>query len=198
MDPSDDHLVHRVKDGDHEAFACLHLRHAGGLNRHVWAVVREDGAAEDLCQETFIRAWDRIGQLDEGASFRPWLYRIGTNLALNHIRNVKRRREDPLMPPSRLDEDDDQRIPDWLIDHTTSAPDARTLEREQEGAFRYLLSRLSEEKRETFRLAYDNELDTKEIAVRLGIPEGTVKSRVFHARRELADGWRTIFRDTEG
>lgn len=197
MDLSDDALVEAVRDRDQGAFGELHARYVKLLAAHLGRIVRDEAAADDLCQEAFIRAWNRIGQLDSGGAFRGWLFRIGTNLALNHVRTVTRRREDPLEPPRPWEEEGDARLPDWMIDRSARSPDAGLEEDEREAVYRRLLDGLSEEKRETFRMAVDAELETREIAARLGIPEGTVKSRVFHARKALAAGWQRAFKDPE-
>ena len=70
-----------------------------------------DREADDLTQETFLRVWTRSEQWDGRGSFTGWLYRIATNLALNHLRSVKRRRQRPLELPAEPDDDDDDWVP---------------------------------------------------------------------------------------
>jgi RNA polymerase sigma-70 factor (ECF subfamily) len=61
MDPSDEVLVHRVKEGDRDAFGTLHARYVTALTRHIHGIVRDEAAADDLCQETYLRVWDQVG-----------------------------------------------------------------------------------------------------------------------------------------
>lgn len=72
---------------------------------------------------------------------RSWIFRIGTNLALNHVRTVKRRREQPLEAPRRWEEEE-QSVPEWLIDHTTDAPDVMVEQSEQAATYRRLVDQL--------------------------------------------------------
>ena len=76
-------------------FKQLYAQYGEGILRHVARMVRSD-AAQDLVQEAFLRAWQRAEQWDGRGTFKAWLYRIATNLALNHLRTVRRRREQPL------------------------------------------------------------------------------------------------------
>jgi RNA polymerase sigma factor (sigma-70 family) len=110
---------------------------------------------------------------------------------------VKRGREDPLEPPKRSEEEDDQSIPEWMIDRVTVRPDDRLVQDEQIEMYQQLLTDMPEDKRETFRMVYDAELEMKEVAARLGVPVGTIKSRVHSARKTLAAGLRNQFLDTE-
>ena len=70
----------------------LLARHGLELARHLRRIVRDDAAAEDLLQDTFLRAHQALGRLEEGANTRAWLYRIATNVALNHVRDRSRER----------------------------------------------------------------------------------------------------------
>ena len=195
MTPDDRALVERVAAGDAEAFEALFARYADAVRRHVGRMVRYGGAADDLAQEAFLRVWTRAEQWDGRGSFRGWLFRIATNLALNHLRSVRRRRQQSLelpAPEPLSDEDDEPLAPAWMIDASALGPDAIVEAAEQRDLYRRLVDRLPDDKREVFRMAHEAEMPLREIAESLGIPEGTVKSRLHHARRRLADEWRGL------
>src|SRR5436190_17619750 len=109
MQPVSDHeLMARVRKRDAEAFETLFERYRERVARHLDRTVRDAGAAGDLAQEVFLRVWTRAEQWDGRGSFRAWLFRIATNLALNHLRSVRRRREQPLeIAPDPESEEDD-------------------------------------------------------------------------------------------
>src|SRR5437764_9826197 len=119
-DASDQELVARVRERDAGAFEALFERYRGRITRRLVRVVRDEGAAGDLAQEVFLRVWTRAAQWDGRGSFRSWLLRIGTNLALNHLRSVRRRREQPLeIARDPESEEEDSRVPAWMIDAAT-------------------------------------------------------------------------------
>jgi RNA polymerase sigma-70 factor (ECF subfamily) len=93
--PSDQHLMGRVRERDARAFEALFERYGELIRRHLARITRDDAAAQDLVQEVFLRVWTRAEQWDGRGPFKAWLYRIATNLALNHLRSVRRRREQP-------------------------------------------------------------------------------------------------------
>ena len=147
----------------------------------------------------FLRLWHRAGQWKGDGPLLAWLLRIATNLALNHIRSVRRRREQPLQPPPAMDgeEEDETRVPEWMIDASTLPPDEILAVAERRRLLRGLLTRLPEDGRRVIRLVYDGHLNTRQAATELGIPEGTVKSRIHHARKQIARSWRDLGIDWE-
>jgi len=190
MTESDEQMVAAVRQGDAAAFAGLMERYGDAVRRHLASVVRDGAAADDLTQEVFLRVWTRAEQWEGRGSFRAWLFRIATHLALNHLRAVRRRREDSLVPgPSDAYAEGEGTLPDRLIDALAPDPAAILEAREQAGRLRRLMEQLPLEKREVFRLVHEEELEIRQVADALGIPEGTVKSRLHHARRRLARAW---------
>jgi RNA polymerase sigma-70 factor (ECF subfamily) len=83
----DREVVRAARGGDEDAFAQLVRRHSGGLHRTVARVVRDDAEAWDVVQMAFIRAWQRLDSYDPRWSFATWLYRIGTNIAIDLVRS---------------------------------------------------------------------------------------------------------------
>jgi RNA polymerase sigma-70 factor (ECF subfamily) len=187
---SDRDLVKRVLERDAHAFEMLLERYEDLIRRHVWRFTHDDAAAQDLAQEAFLRVWTRAAQWDGRGSFKAWLYRIATNLALNHLRTLRRRRETPLEGEEDWDEDEGDLVPAWMIDASALGPDVAAELAEERAQVRRLVDRLPDEKREVFRLVHEMEMTIRDAADELGIPEGTAKSRLHYARKRLASDWR--------
>ena len=192
--PSDQVLVDRLLQGDANAFEVISERYEEPIRRHLLHIVRDDAAVEDLLQEVFLRVWTRAEQWNHSGPFKAWLYRIATNLALNHLRSVKRRREQPLEITDSWSDDDDEDnfLPAWMSDASALTPDTILELTEQREQIHKLVDRLPEEKRAVFRLVLQMELSIKETAGELGIPEGTVKSRLHYAKKHLAHEWQEL------
>lgn len=196
--PSDHTLLQRITAGDAEALEQLYERHNAALERHLRRLVRDEAAADDLLQEVFLRVWERASQFSGSGAPRSWLYRIASNLALNHLDAVRRRRQQSLEPSAPADDDDgDSPLPAWLIDEAAVAPDAALEQLELRHLVRGLVEDLPISKRRVIALVYDAGLGVSEAAAELGVPEGTIKSRLHHARRLLAVGWKEITRQWE-
>lgn len=188
MTTSDRELAQRIGQRDEAAFEELLFRCEGSVRRRLAAIVRDGAAAEDLFQETFLRLWTRADQWDGRGPLGAWLMRIATNLALNHLRTARRRKEKPLAPPPEV-EDEENPVPGWLIDTVTLGPVALLEQAERRRRVRELTDDLSEDKRDVLRMIYDEEMDIEAAAERLQIPQGTVKSRLHYARKQLARKW---------
>jgi len=140
--------------------------------------------AEDLLQEVFLRLWTLPAQWTGRGSVAAWLGRIAVNLALNHLRSQRRRPHRSLRGP-RTDADEGL-DPDWLADESSLDP-VELLERAEEmEAFRRSVESLPEAKRAVVKMIHEDEMDIPAVAEKLGIPEGTVKSRLYYSIRRLA------------
>jgi len=191
--PSDQDLVRRILERDAEAFEMLFERYQGIISRHLLGIVRDEAAVQNLLQEVFVRVWTRAEQWSGRGAFKAWLYRIATNLALNHLRTVRRRREQPLEVPADWDDEDEEHtVPAWMIDDTALGPEQALERSERLRQFRRLVARLPEDKREVLRLVHEMEMSIRDVADELGIPEGTVKSRLHYARKRLARDWQDV------
>ncbi|MBF6328947.1 sigma-70 family RNA polymerase sigma factor [Nocardia transvalensis] len=147
---------------------ALYDEHATALWRYTYSLVGDSGRAEDIVQETLLRAWQRLHVLDQTtASARAWLFTVARNLAVDEHRSARRRREYRTdKPPEQPTPDQaDRAVDGWLI------ADA--------------LARLSTDHREVIVRAYYRGLSTQQIATELAIPEGTVKSRMHYGMRAL-------------
>jgi RNA polymerase sigma-70 factor (ECF subfamily) len=202
VSPSDAELANRIQARDAAAFELLYQRYCESIFRHLDGIVRQEAAAQDLAQEVFLRVWTRAEQWSGQGSFKGWLYRIATNLALNHLRGVRRKPAEPLRADDESgwdewSEEENMPAPGWLVDTSTLGPDAAVEQAEQRARIRDALGALPEEKREVFRLVHEMELSIRDTAGRLGIPEGTVKSRLHYAEKQFGRAWQTLSESQE-
>lgn len=208
LDPSDSELAVRIQARDAQAFELLFERYGGALQRYLAGMVRDDAdpeaAAQDLAQEVFLRVWTRAEQWSGQGSFKSWLYRIGTNLALNRLRSRKRHPVQPLANEDArrtVDGDDvmawEEEIsaPGWLVDGSALGPAEAMEQYEFNAAVHHAIDALPEEKREVFRLVHEMELSIRDTAGRLGIPEGTVKSRLHYAQKQAGRTFESMMED---
>ena len=190
MTESDRALVERVQARDTAAFEALYARYRARVARHLVRIVRDRAAADDLAQDVFLRVWTHAERWEGRGAPAAWLLRIATNVALNHLRSVRRRRQRPLkIATVSADPEDDSLVPAWMIDTAALGPDAVLEQAEQYERLWRLVDHLSEEKREVLRLIHEEEMDIAGAADELGISEGTVKSRLHFARKRLAREW---------
>ena len=183
---SDSQLILQIQDGDTAAFEELFARYRPAIQAHIVRIVREPTATEDLVQEVFLRLWTRAEQWQGSGSVKGWLYRIATNLSLNHLRSVKRRPQQPLEIPTD-DGDDDNPVPGWMVDASALTPEVQLEIVEQQKLLGQLINGLPSDKQDVFRMVYDDEMDLHSVANKLKIPEGTVKSRLYHGRKQIAE-----------
>jgi RNA polymerase sigma-70 factor (ECF subfamily) len=184
--PTDPQLIRQIQAGDTVAFETFFARYRQAMQAHVARIVREPAATEDLVQEVFLRVWTRAEQWQGSGSVKGWLYRIATNLSLNHLRSVKRRPQQPLEIPTD-DGDDDNPVPGWMVDASALTPEAQLEIVEQQKLLGQLIETLPPDKQDVFRMVYDDEMDLHSVATALEIPEGTVKSRLYHSRKKIAE-----------
>lgn len=195
---SDQDLMHKLRERDESAFDELMASYESAIRRHLIRMVMDANTAEDLLGEVFLRAWTHAEQWDGRGSLKSWLFRIATNFALNHLRTVRRRREQPLeIPLDPQDDDSETRVPGWMIDASALGPEAVLEAAETRRMVSRLLDDLPEEKREVFRLVHQEEMTAREVSDMLGIPEGTVKSRLHYATKRVADAWKSSQHDEE-
>jgi RNA polymerase sigma-70 factor (ECF subfamily) len=169
-------LVALVRGGEAAAFEALYERHHRPLFRTALAMTRRKHVAEDVLQEAFLRAYRHIGRvrLEDGASLRPWLHRILINLIYD--RSARKR-----LPSGPL-----ETVVGRLASRAQS-PERRFERREMAGVVDEAIAALPDNHRAVVVLFYVHDMDVAEIALTLGVPEGTVKSRLFYARARLRE-----------
>jgi len=179
---SDEALMARVKAGDQDALAVLVRRYEQPLFNYACKMLGNRSDAEDVFQETFVRVhYNRLG-FWSNAPFRPWLYRIATNLCKDRLRYRKRR---PEVPVSSLRQDDGWPDPVAQWASNTTRPDEAAMARERAERMEIALAALSVKHRAVFLMAHQEGLSYAEIAKALWIPVGTVKSRMNKAVAQL-------------
>lgn len=196
---SDELLIDKILERDAEAFEVLWARYSASVRQHIIRTVQDESAAEDLVQEAFLRLWTSVEQWDGRGSFKGWFFRIATNLALNYLRTLRRRKQQPLeIPPDDFDDADESAPdPDWMIDTSLPSPDAMLEQAEQSNLLWRLVEELPAEKRDVLQLVYQKEMNLCDVAAEIGIPEGTVKSRLHYSIRRLAQEWKEIADENE-
>jgi RNA polymerase sigma-70 factor (ECF subfamily) len=191
MTRTDQELMQRIGKRDAEAFDALFARHAPAVRRHLARTLRDEGAADDLMQEAFLRVWLHADGWQGRGAVTGWLFRIATNLALNHLRSARRRPQQPLEDSVMTgDEGLERTMASWLTDPASPDPETLYEQAERRERLHRLIDDLPEEKREVVRLVHEAELEPFEVAALLGLPEGTIRSRLHYARKRLAREWR--------
>jgi RNA polymerase sigma-70 factor (ECF subfamily) len=174
MVASDEQLAQGLQQGERGTLPALVERHYGSLMGYLYRITRGDRAlAQDLAQETFLRALRGISSYQYPRPFKPWLYAIATNLARNHYTSADARRT------KNADED-----ADYANDDT---PDAALLERDEAQAVIAALDTLPDHQREVIVLSFYQSLSLQAIADTLDIPLGTVKSRLSIGVKRLRE-----------
>ena len=194
--PSDRKLLEQVQQGDEDGFETLHGRYADHLHRYLLRLVHDPAAADDLLQETLLRLWSRAAQWTGAGTVKSWLFSIARNLALNHLDARRRRPHQPLLPPDDSG-DDESSSPAWLVDRGTPTADVQLERAEQGQLLRDAIDALPESKRQVFYMVHDGDMAIHEVAAELDLPEGTVKSRLFYARQQIAEAWRQLQNEWE-
>jgi RNA polymerase sigma factor (sigma-70 family) len=175
VEASDRELLASAAAGDADAFGELYERHASAIYNHCFRRTAHWPVAEDLTSAVFLEGWRRRFEVRfAGDSALPWLLGVATNLARNHQRTLRRYRAamERLSPSPGQD--------DFVDDLAGRVDDERTIER-----LMRLVDRLPRREREVLALCAWDGLSYAEAAVALGVPVGTVRSRLFRARRRL-------------
>jgi RNA polymerase sigma-70 factor (ECF subfamily) len=174
-------LMTATKRGDDDAFNQLVTQLRGRAFAIARSFVGSHEDALELTQEAFLKTYRARATYRDDEPFLPWFHRILRNTCFSFLRKNKRIRR------TSLSGDADQDEGDWEIDAEAPPPSAGAEHDELVQALRRGFERLGARDREILALRHFEELSYKEIAAALGIPEGTVMSRLFHARRRLRD-----------
>lgn len=187
---SDEELLARFRQGDTLAFGDLVRRFQRELYSYLRRYLANETLAEDVFQNTFVQVFQKAGQFEAGRKVRPWLYAIATHQAIDSLRRQNRRAAVSL---DQLAGGRDEAEPGtWAETLAAEVPEplAELELGERRERVREAIEELPEHLKLTLILAYYQELKYREIADILGIPVGTVKSRLHAALLKLQERWK--------
>jgi RNA polymerase sigma-70 factor (ECF subfamily) len=167
----------QLRGGDVGAVAALMERYQHRLYRYLLRIVRQPHTAEDLFQQTWLRVMERIGRFDPQRSFEGWLFALAHNLAIDHLRRYQPESLDDPLPSG------DSRAE--LTEGTGPGALEQLLSQERAGWVAEALTLLPLVFREVLTLRFEEEMKLEEMAVVLGLPLGTVKTRLHRALKHL-------------
>lgn len=185
MTASDEQLWQSYVEGDRSAFTTLVHRYSRELFAFLTRFVNDPGIAEDLVQETFLQVHASAATFEAGRAFRPWLFTVAANKARDRLRLKQRRPETLVGGPAHGATD----LFD-LLRQVDQTPETDVSSEEATAQVRRLLAEMPDSLREILVLSYYQQTPYRDIAQTLGIPVGTVKSRVHAAVKWLAERWR--------
>ena len=183
---SDEQLVRLALYGVEDAFTALVRRYQGGLTAFLGLLVGDIELAKEICQEAFIRAWAALDRFNPQYRFSTWLFRIGHNLGIDHLR----RRKLKTVALYRTDRDGDE--VEIIVEDQTKDPLGHFENAELAGSLRDAIDQLRPEYRELVLLRHFGCLSYQEIAEFTQMPLGTVKNKHFRAHTVLRNALATF------
>jgi RNA polymerase sigma-70 factor (ECF subfamily) len=170
---SDEALIERIAQGDKLAMQVLYARHHVKVFRFTLRLVRNEATAEDLISEVFLDVWRQAGRFEGRSQVSTWILAIARFKALSALRRK---------PEEELDEE-----AAGAIEDPEDNPETVLQKKDKAAILRECLTKLSAEHREIIDLVYYHEKSVEEVAGIVGIPENTVKTRMFYARKKLSE-----------
>ncbi|MGQ3356741.1 MAG: sigma-70 family RNA polymerase sigma factor [Phreatobacter sp.] len=170
---SDQDLILRVAKGDRLAFRALYARHNVRVFRFLLRFIKDEGRAEDLIGEVFLDVWRQADRFEARSSVSTWILGMARFKALSSLRKTTE---------AELDEEQAAAIAD-----DADTPETVSQKLDKAKAIRRCIDQLSPEHREIVDLVYYQEKSISEVAEIVGIPENTVKTRMFYARKRLQE-----------
>lgn len=177
---TDEEILRRVAAGDRNAFAALFARYAGKVKMYLMRLGAPAAAAEDLAQDVMVTIWRRAGSYDAAkAKASTWMFVIARNAWIDRLRRERVELAYRVAEPASEESEDE-------------APDAATMRVQSEEQIRTALESLSEEQKQVVQLSFFEDRTHSEIAERLSLPLGTVKSRLRLALIKLRAHWEQL------
>jgi RNA polymerase sigma-70 factor (ECF subfamily) len=170
---SDEVLIAKIAQGDRLAMEALFARYRVRVFRFVLRMVRNDATAEDLNSDVFLDVWRQAGTFEGRSAVSTWIFSIARYKALT----VLQRRPEEELDVERADAIEDQ----------ADDPEVTLAKKDKAAVLRQCLVKLSAEHREIVNLVYYQHKSVEEVAGIVGIPEATVKTRMFYARKKLSE-----------
>ena len=186
----EDLLLEYRQTGDRELYAQLVYRYERELFSYLRRYMGNAEMAEDVFQTAFLQVHLKCDLFEAGRRFRPWLYTIATNAAIDAKRRNKRHKTVSLDTPREQDHEDVGRLVN-LLESSDPNPSDAALSVEREQLVRETLNQLPESMNTLIQLVYYQGLKYREAAEVLDIPVGTVKSRIHSAMAKLTNAWNT-------
>ena len=175
---SDAQVIEQVLNGDTGAFEILILKYQSQIFYSALNIVKNKEYAEDICQDAFLKAYQKLDTLMDKEHFYPWLKRIAVNLALNHYERDKR----------IVDMEDEESEVDYFDRLTTGeCPEDYIIKDELKKYVKFFVDGLPDKFRNIIILREVEDLSYEEIAEMLNISLGTVRSRLFNARQIIKE-----------
>lgn len=162
-----------VAAGDMHALEHLFRKYQASVYQTALGITRDPSLAEEVLQDTFFRLYRHAGRLDGSMPLAPWLYRVAINLCYNRLKGL------------RAWTDSFHELAERLFTPGSSSPERAAERNELQALVQHALTQLDPKHRAVLVLYYLHEYAVQEIAEITGVPEGTVKSRLFHARKLL-------------
>jgi RNA polymerase sigma-70 factor (ECF subfamily) len=187
---SDEQVFEAFRAEETGAYRELIERYHDDLLRFLTRMVGDRAAAEDIFQDTFLQVHISAASFDSSRRFRPWLFTIAANKARDYLRKKNRRKTVELSAPIKKSEPGSSFVD--LLEVDVPAPDAAMDLSERDGMVQEALDQLGPALREVLLLAYFQRLSYAQIAEDLGIPLGTVKSRMHSAVAAFARAWQSV------
>lgn len=172
-------LITRTQNGDAEAFNPLVRKYQQKIYNLIYHKVRDQEAAEDLCQEVFLKAWQALPKFKRQSAFYTWLYQIAVNCSIDFLRQQNRQ---IVFVCEELPQNADDVLPMLQMQ---PSPYQILEKKELADIIRRAVGHLPPGQRSVFRLRYFHDLPIKTIASRMNKSEGTIKTHLHHARRRL-------------
>jgi RNA polymerase sigma-70 factor, ECF subfamily len=173
QETDDRQLIARIADRDQAALRLLVGRHQLRVYRFLLRLVRNEAVAEELTNEVFMEVWRNAQRFEGNSAPQTWMLSIAHHRAVSSLRKRREEAWDEESAGALADEGDD--------------PEVAAQKRDKSAAMRRCMEGLSAEHREIIDLVYYHELSIAEVAATVGIPENTVKTRMFYARKRLSE-----------
>ena len=170
---SDEILIARIAKGDRLAMEALFARYRTPIFRFVLRIVRNETDAEDVNSDVFVDVWRQAATFEGRSTVSTWMFSIARFKALNQLRRK---------PVDILDEEKAEAIIEEADD-----PEVALAKKDKAAALRQCLTKLTVDHREIINLVYYQHKSVQEVAQIIGIPEATVKTRMFYARKKLSE-----------
>jgi RNA polymerase sigma-70 factor (ECF subfamily) len=170
--PADQTLIEAIAGGSQVAMRALYDRHSTRVYRFILRIVGNATRAEDLLSEVFTDVWNQASRFEGRSEVCTWILSIARFTALSAIR----RRDDAALDETTME----------LLEDSADTPEEAVLKEDRSAQVRYCLAQLSLEHREVIDLVYYHERSIDEVADIIQVPKNTVKTRMFYARKRLA------------